>query len=68
MPALRKTSEELGIKGVNINDFSAGITSVFIGGTAAGHRSTAPGRRIFGQPPVGSFGTDVGGLHGSDEE
>jgi hypothetical protein len=32
---LAKTSDELGIKGVNINDFSAGITSVFIGGTGA---------------------------------
>ncbi len=38
---LEKTSEELGISGVNINDFSAGITSVFIGGTAAASRSTA---------------------------
>ena len=32
---LAKTSDEIGIKGVNINDFSAGITSIFIGGTAA---------------------------------
>jgi hypothetical protein len=39
---LAKTSEELGIRGVNINDFSAGITSVFIGGTAAGSLYSFP--------------------------
>ncbi len=42
---LEKTSEELGIRGVNINDFSAGITSVFIGGTGAGS--------LFSPPVVG---------------
>jgi Carboxypeptidase regulatory-like domain len=42
---LEKTSEELGIKGVNINDFSAGITSIFIGGTGAGS--------LFSPPVVG---------------
>jgi hypothetical protein len=31
-----KTSDEVGIRGVNINDFSAGITSIFIGGTGVG--------------------------------
>jgi hypothetical protein len=31
-----KTSDEVGIKGVNINDFSDGLTSIFIGGTAGG--------------------------------
>ncbi len=38
----RKTSDEIGIRGVNINDFSAGITSIFIGGTGAGALYSAP--------------------------
>ena len=42
---LEKTSDEVGIKGVNINDFSAGITSIFIGGTGAGS--------LYGPPVVG---------------
>jgi hypothetical protein len=37
-----KTSDEVGIRGVNINDFSAGITSVFIGGTGGGALYSAP--------------------------
>ena len=37
-----KTSDEVGIKGVNINDFSSGITSIFIGGTGAGSLYTFP--------------------------
>ncbi len=31
-----KTSDEVGIRGVNINDFSDGLTSIFIGGTTGG--------------------------------
>ena len=31
-----KTSDEIGIRGVNINDFSSGLTSIFIGGTTGG--------------------------------
>jgi Carboxypeptidase regulatory-like domain len=38
----QKTSDEVGIRGVNINDFSAGITSIFIGGTGAGALYSAP--------------------------
>ncbi|HYU78364.1 MAG TPA: carboxypeptidase regulatory-like domain-containing protein, partial [Vicinamibacterales bacterium] len=41
-----KTSDELGIRGVNINDFSDGITSIFIGGT------TNPGA-LFSAPVIG---------------
>ena len=37
-----KTSDELGIAGVNVNDFSDGITSIFIGGTGAGSLYSAP--------------------------
>ena len=37
-----KTSDELGIKGVNVNDFSDGITSIFIGGTGAGSLYSFP--------------------------
>ncbi len=40
-----KTSDELGIRGVNVNDFSAGITSVFIGGTGA--------NALYSQPVIG---------------
>lgn len=39
---LEKTSEDVGIRGVNINDFSAGITSIFIGGTGAGSLYSPP--------------------------
>jgi len=31
-----KTSDEVGIRGVNIDDFSSGLTSIFIGGTTGG--------------------------------
>jgi hypothetical protein len=40
-----KTSDEVGIRGVNIDDFTSGITSIFIGGTSAG--------ALYGAPVVG---------------
>ncbi len=70
---LAKTSDELGIKGVNINDFSAGITSVFIGGTAAasalysppviGFSASLPWDRSERTSEVGTVFTKTSGNH-----
>ena len=64
MPDSRRPPTSSASEGVNINDFSAGITSVFIGGTGSRLALQLPGRRILGQPAVGSVGADDRGLDG----